>query len=107
MDVESSESMVIQLNIAPEIMPGNIIGTVILIKVFNRLLPKLSAASSIEGGICCKEATDDLIVYGNLLIDKEITIINAVPVIAIIPLPPIPVLNDANKAIPKTVPGTI
>jgi len=107
MDVESSDIIVIHDRIAPEIIPESIIGIVILIKVLILELPKLSAASSILGSICNKLATEDLIVYGNLRIDKDITIIKAVPVIVNSPVPAIPVLKDDKKAIPSTVPGTM
>ena len=52
-DVDNSEIMVTHERIAPDTMPDIIMGTVILKKVFNLLDPKLSAASSIDGEICC------------------------------------------------------
>ncbi len=96
-----------QDRMAPEIIPDSIIGVVILAKVLRRLLPKLSAASSILGAICCKLATDERIVYGNLLTDRDIIKMKAVPVIIRNPLPNRPVLKEEMKAIPRTVPGTI
>ena len=106
-EVESSEIIVTHDKIAPEMIPESIIGVVILVKVLRRLLPKLSAASSMLGEICCKLATEDRIVYGSLLTDKDMIKMKAVPVIIRKPLPKIPVLNEEIKAIPRTVPGTI
>ncbi len=46
---------------SPVLLPDSIIGVVILAKVLRRLLPKLSAASSILGAICCVLSTDERI----------------------------------------------
>ena len=50
-DVDSSVIIIIQLRIAPEITPGMIIGVVMRRKVFVLLEPRLTAASSMLGGI--------------------------------------------------------
>jgi hypothetical protein len=60
--VLSSDIIVTQLSIAPEITPGNIIGSVILKNVFKFDAPKDIAASSILKFIWCKIAALDLIV---------------------------------------------
>jgi len=50
--LESSVIMVSQLRIAPDIIPFDIIGTVILKKVLIFDAPRLIAASSVASGIC-------------------------------------------------------
>ena len=60
--VDNSVMMVVQLRIAPEITPADIIGTVILINVLMLLAPKLMAASSMLMDICCKIAVDERMV---------------------------------------------
>ena len=53
----SSEIMVIHDKIAPEMIPADIMGMVILQNVLILLAPSDRAASSIVMGICCKVAT--------------------------------------------------
>ena len=79
-ELESSVRMVIQETIAPEMIPRIIIGTVILMKVWNLLQPRLSAASSTVSGICCRVATELRIVYGILRIAIAMIMIAIVPV---------------------------
>ena len=100
--VDNSVMIVTQLKIAPDNMPFDIIGTVIVKNALSFDEPKLMAASSIDIGICCNIATEDLIVYGILLIHKAITMMIAVPVNT-----NGLVLNPNTKAIPTTDPGMI
>ena len=51
-----------QLRMAPEMMPLDIMGTVILAKVFSLLAPKLMDASSMLMGICIRVAVADRMV---------------------------------------------
>ena len=62
MAVDSSEIIVTQLKMAPATMPEDIMGTVILKKVFIFVLPRDRAASSMVMGIWCKIATEERIV---------------------------------------------
>ena len=62
MAVDSSLIMVTQLRMAPEMMPEDIMGTVIWKKVFIFGLPRERAASSMVMGICCKIATEERMV---------------------------------------------
>ena len=100
MELESSVTMATQLRIAPDRMPLDIIGTVILTKVFSLEAPKLMAASSMLMGICISVAVADRMVYGIRRMTKEISMIVTVPVSANGGLP-----NAITRAIPMTEPG--
>jgi hypothetical protein len=97
---ESSFIIVIQLKIAPEIMPGIIAGIVTLKKVGSCEYPKLIDASSIFGLICLRIAELDRTVYAILRITYAIMIMAAVPLRIIGPE-----LYVINKIRPKIVPG--
>ena len=100
--LETSVIMATKDSMAPEIIPGLIIGTVILPKVFSFEAPREIAASSIDIGICIKVAVADLVVYGSLLTMHATIMIMMVPDIATGGL-----LNDVSIAIPITEPGMI
>ena len=62
MELDSSVTMDTQLRIAPEMIPLDIMGTVILAKVFSLLAPKLMDASSMLMGICISVAVAERMV---------------------------------------------
>jgi hypothetical protein len=102
MALETSVMIATSESIAPEMIPGFIIGTVILPKVLSFDAPKDMAASSIDIGICIKVAVADIVVYGNLLTIQATIMMIMVPEIAIGGL-----LKDVSIAIPITEPGMI
>ena len=85
----------------PENKPGKIRGTVILLKVYIELAPRLTEASSIQGCICWRIATVDLIPLAPYLETLQKIIISAVPVRIMGRL-----LNAIRYAIPTIVPGS-
>ena len=91
-----------QLRIAPDIIPLDIIGTVILIKLFALDAPRLIAASSILVGIFIIAAVADLLVKGILRIESAMIIISREPVSTKGLL-----LNVIINDIPITPPGII
>ena len=93
---------VTQLMTAPANTPLNIIGIVTFTRVLTLPAPKDSAASSIEIGIWDRIATEDLIVYGILLIHIDTIIIVAVHTSGSTGL-----LNARIREIPTTAPGMI
>ena len=91
-----------QLRIAPDIIPLDIIGTVILIKLFALDAPRLIAASSILVGIFIIAAVADLLVKGILRIESAMIMISSEPVSTKGLL-----LNVMINDIPITPPGII
>ena len=91
-----------QLRIAPDIIPLDIIGTVILIKLFALDAPRLIAASSILVGIFIIAAVADLLVKGILRIESAMIMISREPVSTKGLL-----LNVMINDIPITPPGII
>lgn len=91
-----------QLRIAPDIIPLDIIGTVILIKLFALDAPRLIAASSILVGIFIIAAVADLLVKGILRIESAMIMMSSEPVSTKGLL-----LNVMINDIPITPPGII
>ena len=91
-----------QLRIAPDIIPLDIIGTVILIKLFALDAPRLIAASSILVGIFIIAAVADLLVKGILRIESAMIMMSREPVSTKGLL-----LNVMINDIPITPPGII
>ena len=58
--------VLIQLKMAPDMIPGNIKREVTVKKVLIGDTPKLIDASSMLGSICCKMALEERTVYGIL-----------------------------------------
>ena len=100
MEPDSSVTMAPQLRIAPEMMPLDIIGTVILAKVFSLEAPRLIEASSMLGWICISVAVAERIVYGIRRTTRLRIMIVMVPVSAK-GLEP----KAMTSAIPTTAPG--
>ena len=61
-EVDSSVMIMIQLRMAPETTPGIIMGVVTLKKVLTLLVPRLMAASSMDGGILRRIAAEERMV---------------------------------------------
>ena len=78
--LDTSVTIETQLKIAPETIPLDIIGTVILKNVFIFDEPKLRAASSMLIDICISVAVAERVVYGSRLIITAIIITVRVPV---------------------------
>ena len=100
--LDTSVTIETQLKIAPETIPLDIIGTVILKNVFIFDEPKLRAASSMLIDICISVAVAERVVYGSRLIITAIIITVRVPV-STIGFRPKPI----TSAIAITDPGMI
>ena len=100
MEELSSLIKVIQLMMAPESTPDIIMGTVTFTKDFVSVHPRLMAASSTLGLICPMMAVLERMVYGIRRMDREMTMMTAVPLSSRGLL-----LKAYRKEIPRTEPG--
>ena len=101
-ELDNSVTMDTQLRIAPEMIPLDIIGTVIFTNVLSLEDPRLIAASSMLRGICISVALAERMEYGIRLMVNETIMIAIVPVRTKGGL-----LNAITKAMPMTDPGMI